>query len=481
MANRRRWGDNDHFLGPFTYARNANYRPFALELGSGDGDEYPGCFLRISLVVFTVILALPSILKPHRRRVVSNRINPETRRPQYEFWDLHPRVYGFSYCDGFLQVYYGAQTGDSSTEQCWSTHIPWTQWRFVGERKYGLSGELIKTIDAPKLSLFPKKGSRVRPWSELPTIDPVEHMRTFMFADYDGEILAARTHIEERTWLFGQGWFSWLSWFRKPMVKRSLDISFSSETGSRKGSWKGGTIGHSIDMLLGENHEQAFRRYCAQNKMRFCPVVTTRSDDEVRQTSVVEPVTHDIALGDNTEKILHYLTSVLGFEEVYNDIESAEHPSLTENSIRIYAHRRDGLLLRLDINNPLGTIGTSRLYYNWTPKQLSHGTSLRAVESGHMKDGVWVGNRQGLVGMNRHLSLLRADGTFVTPWIQRPKLGLSHTTRNGVNDILGTVQILHRLPDWVKVFVGTTPTLHVVSDNPFGSSQTPKDPSKFPH
>ena len=41
------------------------------------------------------------------------------------------------------------------------------------------------------------------------------------------------------------------------------------ETGSKKGSWKGGTIGHGIDMLPGELHEGAFRRYCLAHKMKF--------------------------------------------------------------------------------------------------------------------------------------------------------------------------------------------------------------------
>lgn len=57
-------------------------------------------------------------------------------------------------------------------------------------------------------------------------------------------------------------------------VRRSLDIQFSGETGTRKGSWKGGTVGHSIDMLPGELHEAAFRRYCSEHKMAFvgvCP------------------------------------------------------------------------------------------------------------------------------------------------------------------------------------------------------------------
>lgn len=52
-------------------------------------------------------------------------------------------------------------------------------------------------------------------------------------------------------------------------LRRSLDIRFSGETGHRKGSWKGGTVGHSINMLPGELHEAAFHRYCTEHEMTF--------------------------------------------------------------------------------------------------------------------------------------------------------------------------------------------------------------------
>jgi hypothetical protein len=93
--------------------------------------------------------------------------------------------------------------------------------------------------------------------------------RTFAFKDFDGEELTAKTKIEERQWELGTGWFKWLSIFHKPIIQRSLDIDFSNETGRRKGSWKGGTVGHSIEMLPGELHASAFRRYCAEHEMTF--------------------------------------------------------------------------------------------------------------------------------------------------------------------------------------------------------------------
>lgn len=87
----------------------------------------------------------------------------------------------------------------------------------------------------------------------------------FLIDDYDGERITATTHIEEREWKFGEGWFRWLSLFRRNMVRRSLSIGFDKETGPEKGSWKGGTMGTGIEMLPGELHEAAFRRYCEQD------------------------------------------------------------------------------------------------------------------------------------------------------------------------------------------------------------------------
>ena len=58
--------------------------------------------------------------------------------------------------------------------------------------------------------------------------------------------------------------FAWLSIFRRAKIRRSLSLTFSEEVGPEKGSWKGGLMGTGIEMLPGELHEAAFRRYCEQ-------------------------------------------------------------------------------------------------------------------------------------------------------------------------------------------------------------------------
>lgn len=263
----QRWGDNDHYFGPLTYARSerGGYRPLAVILGSGC-DEYPGASLRISGFGHTVILALPQfVCRPYREKVTAKYWDEATIKRMGRDWYLaiDEREYGFSLSDGHLSLYLGRQTMDSGTEQRWGYFLPWTQWRHVRHSFYGLDGEHVATL--PKV--VGRYGSGQ--WEERLAITDATPTASFEFEDFDGERITATTRIEEREWRAGTGRFKWLSLFRKPRVRRSLDLQFSAEVGKRKGSWKGGTVGHGIDMLPGELHEAAFRRYCEQEGLTF--------------------------------------------------------------------------------------------------------------------------------------------------------------------------------------------------------------------
>ena len=255
-----KWSDNDRYLGPFTLSRNGTFRHTGIILGSGDGDEYAGCRLRISLFGWTLISALPPIIKPWRRWVDTSR--HEWSGPAGGYWDTGEREYGFTLSDGYLSIALGRVTNDSDTEQRRGYFLPWTQWRHVRHSFYGLTGNHVWT--EPE-----HRGWDRDAYAVLDAARKEVPVAIFAFKDFDGEELTAKTRIEEREWRFGTGWFKWLSLFRRRKISRDLDIEFSGETGKRKGSWKGGTIGHSITMLPGELHEAAFRRYCDENSMTF--------------------------------------------------------------------------------------------------------------------------------------------------------------------------------------------------------------------
>lgn len=272
MALVYRWSDHDHRFGPFIYARDSkSHRPISVMLDSGGRSDWPAiCTLRIRGFGHTFIVTLPRIIKPWREWVdLSNQewAKADAVTGKKGYWDEHPQEYGFSLCDGHLSINFGAQTMDSSTTRDWGCFLPWTQWRHVRTSIYDQTGAHYWTEP---------KGQFLESWDDRKAAE--KHCEiAFGFADYDGEDLIAYTTIQEWEWHFGVGWFKWLSWFVPRKVCRSLDIRFSGETGDRKGSWKGGTVGHSINMLPGEMHEAAFRRYCTENRMTFiAPASLTR-------------------------------------------------------------------------------------------------------------------------------------------------------------------------------------------------------------
>lgn len=268
-ATRRRWGDNDRYFGPLTYSRDdRGYRPVAIELSSGC-DEYPGASFRISGFGHTVILALPQwALRPYREKVHANWDEATRKRLGRDwYWRVDPTRFGFSLNEGHLHVTFGRQAMDSSKDQDWGCFLPWTQWRHVRHSFFGRKGEHVATLPDTGNPYGLENGlDRFRCERSVAEATPTV---SFEFDDFDGERITAKTKIEEREWRFGTGWFKWLSLFRKPKISRSLDLAFSSEVGRRKGSWKGGTVGHAIKMLPGELHENAFRRYCEQNDLTF--------------------------------------------------------------------------------------------------------------------------------------------------------------------------------------------------------------------
>lgn len=264
-----RWGNNDRYFGPFTYARDKGYRHTGMSLCSTD-DENRGCHLRISGFGHTFIVMLPNIIQPWRRKVHANWDAATVERLGRDwYYDVHPREYGWSLSGDsgakHFMLYLGRQTHDSSTTQSWSCFLPWTEWRHVRHSLYDMDGKHFADM--------PESRRMLDTWEERKALEAACPSATFEFLDFDGQKLVVQTRIEEREWRAGEGWFKWLSWFRRPKIARSLDLRFSEEVGKRKGSWKGGTIGHSIEMEPGELHASAFRRYCAENALTFVGVM----------------------------------------------------------------------------------------------------------------------------------------------------------------------------------------------------------------
>src|SRR4051794_27287548 len=121
MSRAARWGDNDRYLGPFTWSHSKDYPHWAVVLKSRGEEESGTCSLRISLRNTTLIIALPDIVRPWREKVYPKWDAETVKRLGRDwYWNVDPREYGFSLNDGHLSIYYGRTGGacmDSSIEQ----------------------------------------------------------------------------------------------------------------------------------------------------------------------------------------------------------------------------------------------------------------------------------------------------------------------------------------------------------------------------
>lgn len=255
---------------------------WGVELSSGDGDERKGCELILMGFGQYVSIKMPPIIKPEAEKVVPKWDAATIARLGRDYyWYYTERRYGISFSKGgFVNLHYGRASNDSSTEQRTGYFLPWMQWRHV------------------RFSLYDTNGAHF--WTQMDRTGPGRYDEqnkmeklcpgvAFGFRDYDGEYIQANTHIEEREWRLGGKWCKWLSLFRRPKIRRCLSINFDKETGARKGSWKGGTLGGGINMGPGELHKSAFMRHCAENGMTFVAEVPWPIVDWTRKVHEHQP------------------------------------------------------------------------------------------------------------------------------------------------------------------------------------------------
>jgi hypothetical protein len=291
----RRWGDRDRRWGPFTYC-SGDYHNVGLSVCSGSSGHRPYALLRLGSR--TLLCELPrGTVRPWKRWVDTSRLQtygidgkPEPLRPGAGYEDRHPREYGFNVHKSgavgggydFLSVSLGAQTMDSSTTQDWSCFLPWASYRHVRDTMLTADGRVWWTDWAQReplkwpwtnvrtdLAWDKWRIARQRRRDQAALLEKQCPKETYRFKDVDGEELTATCRIYESELRRGEGWFAWLSALYEPKVLRRLDVTFSGETGRRKGSWKGGTTASTGPTDHGHDLEAAFRAYCAKEGMTF--------------------------------------------------------------------------------------------------------------------------------------------------------------------------------------------------------------------
>jgi hypothetical protein len=97
-------------------------------------------------------------------------------------------------------------------------------------------------------------------WKEKRLIEQHPYKYTLNNGEVQGRICDVT--VTEREWR--PKWFKWTSYFAHK--RRVIDIEFNAEVGEKTGSWKGGCLGCSWDLLPGETIKNSLMRMEKERK-----------------------------------------------------------------------------------------------------------------------------------------------------------------------------------------------------------------------
>lgn len=241
-----------------------NYSRIALSLRSMDNEEVysPTKYnmLHIAFLGWYWFITIPQIIRPKVKWVDTSQYEWSKPNPDGSKGYHHAiqRQYGFHFLEDALHVYYGIQPGEwHSKDRKNSDHskVFFYPWKSMNRYRYSF----YKPDGTHHCSIVENRHRM--DFDAIQLAQSLVPKIKFRFKDFDGEEIEATCYISEMAWERGSGLFRWLKYVTKPKIERCLDISFNKEVGYEKGSWKGGTMGHSIELLPGESAESAFRRY----------------------------------------------------------------------------------------------------------------------------------------------------------------------------------------------------------------------------
>jgi hypothetical protein len=227
-----------------------------LRIQSGD-DEYPGNKIVAQVWRYSAYISIPKLLKPFRAKRTFTTLSPEQKAKRIEqyghlnYFEIFDREYGFHLMRSGIHWSNGAQTHDSITSKSGYVSFPWTEFDLQSSTICGADGiERVEPKDYKASSNL--KDSLIR--------------FVFLLRDHDGEEIRAYCYLEKRVYRVGTGWIKkYFGAIRPRRTFLSMDIRFDGETGTEKGSWKGGTVGAGVLAGEGDKFEAQYliEKYCA--------------------------------------------------------------------------------------------------------------------------------------------------------------------------------------------------------------------------
>lgn len=103
-------------------------------------------------------------------------------------------------------------------------------------------------------------------WVETHNFDVMPYIERYPFTYVlrNGEVQERNATVHKRRFILCRRAFRAFGW--PQWVEESIDVEFDGEVGERSGSWKGGTIGCSYDILPGETLLETLRRMERERK-----------------------------------------------------------------------------------------------------------------------------------------------------------------------------------------------------------------------
>jgi len=219
------WDADDWYAGWHSWKFDISYEACGYETANGE--------LNISILGWHSTFRLP------------------WKSKRFPYGDCDAPKWGIAIHDNTFWIYRGGNGNMGGGTKWWTWDIPfWTMIHMRHEVMCNIDGEK-KLI--PYDSIGKEKDGKYLPMEKNEMVDRYFYDYT---DKYDGEVIPCTFWIEEREWR--PKWLTWTG--RWKYVKKYIEIVFNNEVGSRKGSWKGGCIGCSYDLLENETPMECIKR-----------------------------------------------------------------------------------------------------------------------------------------------------------------------------------------------------------------------------
>ena len=160
--------------------------------------------------------------------------------------ECDPPTYGVQVHDNTFWLMLGGKGNMNGGSKWWTWDIPFFTKIHVKHLVETKDGKMINS------DLLGQKNPYISYYDD----ERVNKHYTKYIDSYDGSEIDCVYWKESREWR--PKWLTWTSWFADK--REYIEVDFKQEVGRRKGSWKGGVMGCSYDLLPGETPEECIRR-----------------------------------------------------------------------------------------------------------------------------------------------------------------------------------------------------------------------------